>query len=123
MQKEKAAELANLVNDLETDMRRMEHRLYYLRCEVYEAMISVVPSPPKDPRDEALKVAREVLEHAKDALKCWVNTYAPEHCSSDSVNECATNIWRGGGTLAYIARHNGEIREAIRQIKEIMEEK
>ena len=48
MQKEKAAELAKLVDDLEADMRRMEHRLYYLRCElekVAKRKIGYHPSP------------------------------------------------------------------------------
>ena len=62
--------------------------------DVYEAMVAVAPSPPKDPRDEALKVAREALGVALNTFRDTGNKYAAEECF-----------------------------EAIRQIKEIMGEK
>lgn len=46
--------------------------------DVYEAMISATPSPPQDPRDEALRVAREALEVIKkkgaDGSRDWVTS-------------------------------------------------
>lgn len=57
-------------------------------------------------------------EKAKEAMKVWVNTYAPELCDKDRVENSRKIISESGGTLAYIADVNEQIHEALAKLEE-----
>ena len=58
MHKDKAAELAMVLDGLEADVRRIENRIYYVRCEIEKAAGRKVgfheaPSSPSPPASKA----------------------------------------------------------------------
>lgn len=61
--------------------------------------------------DETL--ARIALERAREALNCWVATFASEMCSDAAVGKAHKVIDQNGGTLAYIASVNAQIGHAL----------
>lgn len=59
--------------------------------------------------------ADALLRRCKNALHDWVNTYAAEMCDEASVKVAHERISEGGGTLAYIATLNQDLRDYLRQ--------
>jgi hypothetical protein len=57
--------------------------------------------------------AHELLKRCSVALDDWLNTYAHEMCAEKRVREATKRISDGGGTLAYIADLQQEIRKCI----------
>jgi hypothetical protein len=56
---------------------------------------------------------RKLLERCSAALDDWVNTYAPELCDEQYVKRAHDRIAEGGGTLAYIAQLQQDLRDAL----------
>lgn len=55
---------------------------------------------------------------AQEAMNVWVNTYAPEFCDKEHVENSRKIISESGGTLAYIADINEQIHEALAKLEE-----
>lgn len=64
-------------------------------------------------RDEAGKALRK----ASVALDDWLNTYAAEFCDDGRVKEAYDRINENGGTIAYIADLQQEIRAILAKVK------
>jgi len=56
---------------------------------------------------------REAAQTASVALDDWIHSYAPEECGEPYVTETYKRIRNGGGTLAYIAEVQSELRTAL----------
>lgn len=65
-------------------------------------------------RNNAPAIARlcRAAEKAKEAMRVWTNTYAPEMCNPDTVAE-SKKLIDEGGTLYYIATVNEQISDAL----------
>lgn len=59
------------------------------------------------------QVVRDALLAAQEALAVWCARYAPEECSEENHAKAAGAIRAAGGTLAYIASVNAQIRDAL----------
>ena len=60
-----------------------------------------------DKKDSALLLAQQALDD-------WLHVHAPEHCHQKDVAESQDRILEAGGTIAYIADVQSEIREALK---------
>lgn len=59
--------------------------------------------------------ALELLERCRTALDDWINTYASDMCSDERVAEAVKRIGDNGGTLAYIAEIQQDVREYLKR--------
>ena len=55
------------------------------------------------------------LKRAKQAIDDWLHIYAADHCHEKDVIESQKRITEEGGTVAYIADVQREIREALKE--------
>ena len=67
----------------------------------------------------ALRECVETLNSSVVAIDDWLNTYAPELCNKDRVEQARKRIFEVG-TLAYIADIQLKNRAAIKQAKELL---
>lgn len=69
-------------------------------------------------RAEAIRDLVVAAKKAQEAMNVWVNTYAPEFCDKEHVENSRKIISESGGTLAYIADINEQIHEALAKLEE-----
>ena len=69
-------------------------------------------------RAEAIQDLVVAAEKAQEAMNVWVNTYAPEFCDKEHVENSRKIISESGGTLAYIADINEQIHEALAKLEQ-----
>lgn len=67
---------------------------------------------------EAIRDLVVAAKKAQEAMNVWVNTYAPEFCDKEHVENSRKIISESGGTLAYIADINEQIHEALAKLEE-----
>ena len=67
---------------------------------------------------EAIRDLVVAAKKAQEAMNVWVNTYAPEFCDKERVENSRKIISESGGTLAYIADINEQIHEALAKLGE-----
>lgn len=59
------------------------------------------------------KSERELFKRCQVALDDWLHCYAPEQCDPKKVQESAIRTFKAGGTLAYIAKLQADIKKAL----------
>lgn len=69
-------------------------------------------SKPRNKESALERRLRDALTRSTIALDTWLNTYAPELCDPDKVEESAKRL-RSCGTLAYIADVQAQNRKAL----------
>lgn len=67
---------------------------------------------------EAIRDLVVAAKKAQEAMNVWVNTYAPEFCDKEHVENSRKIISESGGTLAYIADINEQIHESLAKLEQ-----
>ena len=73
-------------------------------------MMAAAPSPPQDPRDEALRVAREALKCLTREVDALMGQYGPEEIKEHPM-------------IRTMDKANSKALKALHKIKELMGEK
>lgn len=74
------------------------------------------PEAGMSPEEEAMtRPERELLRDCSTALDHWLHQYAPEQCDKGWVKETGRAMMNAGGTLAYIADLQQQIRNVLRK--------
>lgn len=112
-----------VMRELAADLRAVLEREKRLRKEnddaAREAFILADDLRMRLQEVEAARAEAVVaLQRSMTALDDWINTYAPEFCKPERVEEARKRIWENG-TLAYIAEVQEDNRAAIRAYREL----
>lgn len=66
---------------------------------------------PAETKGEKMRV---LLRRCSLALDDWLHQYASEQCDPAKVMESSTRVYNSGGTLAYLADLQRDIRAALK---------